>query len=205
MSALAASRSTDNRGDEFFPVNIPVKASTKVYVGSLCAVDSSGWGVPASDTAGLIVLGRCEGTPPPGLAGLDADNSAGANGAVTMLVKRGLFKFANGTSGEALTAADIGKTCYVVDDQTVGKVGGTNKVVAGTVMGLESAATEVWVNVKGARVTGYTQTQDDLTDNSGGSASTTIAAISDTATKNAVASIVAELAKAKADIKALLK
>lgn len=49
-----------------------------------------------------------------------------------------------------------------------------------------------------------TQTQDALTDNSGGSASTTIAAISDTATKNAVASLVAELAKAKADVAGLI-
>ena len=50
----------------------------------------------------------------------------------------------------------------------------------------------------------YTQTQDDLTDNSGGTASTTIASISDTATKNAVASLVAELALVKADILAIL-
>lgn len=45
-------------------------------------------------------------------------------------------------------------------------------------------------------------TQDALTDNSGGSASTTIAAISDTATKNAIASIVAQLAKIKVDVAA---
>ena len=49
-----------------------------------------------------------------------------------------------------------------------------------------------------------TQTQDALVDNSGGSASTTIAVISDTATKNAVASLVAELAKARADVAALI-
>ncbi|MCE5269642.1 MAG: hypothetical protein LLG00_17325 [Planctomycetaceae bacterium] len=46
----------------------------------------------------------------------------------------------------------------------------------------------------------YTQTQGDLTDNSGGTASATIAAISDTATKNAVATLAAELAKVKADV-----
>jgi len=45
-------------------------------------------------------------------------------------------------------------------------------------------------------------TQNTLTDNSGGLVSTTIAAISDTPTKDAVASIVAQLAKVKADIAA---
>jgi hypothetical protein len=43
-------------------------------------------------------------------------------------------------------------------------------------------------------------TQDALTDNSGGSATTTLAAISDTATKDAVASLAAQLAKVKTDV-----
>lgn len=44
------------------------------------------------------------------------------------------------------------------------------------------------------------QSQTSLTDNSGGSASTTLASISDTATKNAVASLAAELALIKTDV-----
>ena len=35
---------------------------------------------------------------------------------------------------EALTQADIGADCFVCDDQTVGKIGGTNKVKAGVVL-----------------------------------------------------------------------
>jgi hypothetical protein len=47
------------------------------------------------------------------------------------------------------------------------------------------------------------QTQQDLTDSSGGTASTTLASISDTATKNAVASLAARLAEVKADVAAV--
>lgn len=47
-------------------------------------------------------------------------------------------------------------------------------------------------------------TMDTLTDNSGGAVSTTLASISDTATKNAVASLNAQLVKAKADVTALV-
>ena len=58
--------------------------------------------------------------------------------------------------------------------------------------------------VTGTGITIPTQTQTALTDNSGGSASTTLASISDTPTKNAVASLAAELALVKADVAAIL-
>lgn len=147
MAGLTAARNTPERSGAIID-SVPVKAATKVYVNSLCSVDSSGWGVPASDTAGQIVLGRCEGTPGPGLTGLDADNSGGANGAVTMNVKRGAFKFDNGTAGEAFTVNDIGKNAKVVDDHTVGKVGGTNGIVVGTFLGLDDAGASAWVQIK---------------------------------------------------------
>src|SRR5207302_2645561 len=88
---------------------------------------------------------RCEGKPGPGITGLDADNSAGANGAVTANVKRGVFKFDN-SAGNAITAAQVGKACYVEDDHTVNKDGGANKIRAGTVVGLDSDG--VWVDTQ---------------------------------------------------------
>ena len=36
-------------------------------------------------------------------------------------------------------AADVGGVCYVIDDQTVGKTGGTNSIVAGLVYDVENA------------------------------------------------------------------
>ena len=85
----------------------------------MAAQNADGKAAPASDTAGLVVLGRAEAT-------------VGAG--ETLVIRRGAFLFDNGTSTEALTVADIGAVCYVVDDHTVGKTGGTNKIKVGTVL-----------------------------------------------------------------------
>ena len=66
-----------------------------------------------------MVLGRAE---------------TGANAGFGVLIRKGAYLCNNGEGAEALTGADIGKECFVVDDNTVGKVGGTNKVKAGTVL-----------------------------------------------------------------------
>ena len=89
---------------------------TSVYTGSICAVNSSGNAVPASDTAGLVVIGRAEA--------FVSDTK--------LIAKSGVFIYDNATSTEALTVADINKKVFVIDDHTVGKTGGTNKIPAGT-------------------------------------------------------------------------
>ena len=94
-------------------------AAEKINAGTLVAQNSEGLAVPAADAAGLIVLGRAENTALPG------ENVA---------AKTGAYIYDNGTDSEALTVADIGKDCFVVDAATVGKVGGTNKVKAGRVL-----------------------------------------------------------------------
>ena len=58
-------------------------------------------------------------------------------------VRSGCFLFKNGSSTAALAGADTGGVCYVIDDQTVGKTGGTNSIVAGLVYDVESKG--VWV------------------------------------------------------------
>lgn len=94
-------------------------AGATVFAGALTAQNASGEAVPAADASGLIVLGR-------------AENSAIAGEKV--VIKRAAFIYDNGTDTEALTVGDIGNECFVIDDATVGKVGGTNKVKAGTVL-----------------------------------------------------------------------
>lgn len=143
MAALTFSRNTIERAGQFLEA-IPLAASVKIFVGALVAVNASGNALPAADTAGLKVLGRCEGMPGPGITGLDADNSSGNAGDISVNIKRGVFKFDNST-GNAVTAAQVGKVCYVEDDHTINKDGGTNKVKAGRVIGLDDAGTSVWV------------------------------------------------------------
>ena len=94
-------------------------ASGTIYAGALVAQNADGTAAPASDTAGLVVLGRAEATVVAG---------------ETLVSRRGAFLFDNGTDSEALTVADIGAVCYVVDDHTVGKTGGTNQIKVGTVL-----------------------------------------------------------------------
>lgn len=96
-----------------------VADSNTVYAGALVAQNSSGYAVPAADATGLTVLGRAENT---------------ASAGETVRIRSGIFLFDNGTSGEALAVTDIGSPAFVLDDHTVGKVGGTYAVPAGIVV-----------------------------------------------------------------------
>jgi predicted RecA/RadA family phage recombinase len=40
---------------------------------------------------------------------------------VSVKTRRGVFRFANSAAGDAIGRTEIGKTVYVVDDQTVAK------------------------------------------------------------------------------------
>lgn len=133
MAALTGPRNTVSRdGSRRAP---PVKAATKIWQGSMVAIDAAGYAVPAAAVAAHKVLGRAEDT---------FDNSAGANGALNASVRTGIFKFGNSASGDLIAITDIGATCYVVDDQTVAKTSATNtRPAAGTVFDVD--ADGVWV------------------------------------------------------------
>ena len=118
MCALTANR--DTREIVGALVSLTVKAATTIYAGALVAVDATGYAVPASDTAGLKVLGRAE---------------HGAAAGEPLLVKRGTFLFGN-KSGDLLTAAHIGGYCYVADDETVQATANNNAIIAGVVRGV---------------------------------------------------------------------
>lgn len=101
-------------------VRLTVKTGATIYAGALVAVDSTGYAVPASDAAGLKVVGR-------------AEHQAAAGQPV--MVKRGVFLYNNKT-GDKVTAAHIGGYCYAADDETVQGTANTNEVVAGIVRGV---------------------------------------------------------------------
>ncbi len=108
----------------------PVAEGTAVYTGSIVAVNSSGYACPAADTEGLVVLGRCEDILPGN----------------RVIIKSGVFVFNNSTaSGQTLTAADINREVYVIDDETVGKTSSGN-IVAGVLREIISPA-EVVVEI----------------------------------------------------------
>lgn len=125
MAAATKSRNTQ----EIAPGRtraLPMQASLKVFGGTIAAIDSSGNVGKAITSTTIRVMG---------VFPQDYDNTAGAAGAVTAEVNRGIFgPFANSASGDLIAAPDVGADCFVVDDQTVAKTNGsTTRVVAGKV------------------------------------------------------------------------
>lgn len=133
---LAADRNTPFKDTELIPV--PVAANAKIYGGALVATNATGFAVPGSVATTLISQGRAESL---------VDNTGGADGAKTVLVRRQkAFKFLN-HGADLVVQADFGKTCYIVDDQTVAKTtGGATRSAAGKVLGVE--ADGVWVYIE---------------------------------------------------------
>lgn len=103
---LSADRATAYR--DGLEQELPVAATTKIYAGSLVAINAAGYAVPAAASAGLAVVG---------LAMAQADNSSGDAGDVKVIVRRVCVARLKGSS---LTQAMVGETVYVVDDETVG-------------------------------------------------------------------------------------
>jgi hypothetical protein len=135
MTALAADRNTKEKLSEGVE-DYPVKASTLVYQGSLVVIDA-GYLAPGRTATGLIAVGRAEER---------IDNSAGAAGAISGRVKRGVFKFGNSSAGDAIAQADVGADCYIVDDQTVAKTNGSStRSRAGKIVAVDSDG--VWVQL----------------------------------------------------------
>ncbi|MDH7802245.1 MULTISPECIES: hypothetical protein [unclassified Rhizobium] len=112
----------------------PVKGATTILQGAL-VVAENGLAVPGKTATGLTILGVSEETV----------KNTGADGTKKVPFRRGTFGFAN-HAADALAAGDIGKTAYVVDDQTVAKTDGTGtRSAAGKIMHIEGG--QIFVRV----------------------------------------------------------
>lgn len=129
---LAADRNTQMKDGEL--IAVPVAANAKIYAGALMVANAAGYAAPGSAAFSLIYLGRAEES---------VDNTGGLDGAKTVLVRRGkAFKYKN-SGADAVTQAELGRPCYIADDETVAKTSGGTRSVAGIVVGVE--ADGVWV------------------------------------------------------------
>ena len=135
MTALTSERNTPMRaGDTRVE---PVAAAVKVFKGSLVMRNAAGFLTKGETALNGIGLGRAEQT---------VDNSAGAAGAATVEYRRGVFPFANSGGGDLIAQGDVGKLCWIVDDQTVAKTdGGGTRSRAGIIDGIEAG--QVWVRL----------------------------------------------------------
>jgi hypothetical protein len=133
MAALTAARSTVRQISSESPLassfSLPVKGSTTIYQGSIVYINA-GYAEPGSTTTGKLAAGMAEETVV----------NAGANGAVNVRVRRGVFKWVNADA----VAADLYKTAYANDDQTISVVA-TGKSVLGKLVQIDSDG--AWVEV----------------------------------------------------------
>lgn len=136
--ALAAARNTLQMADVArSPMSYPVKTAVTIYQGSLVVLNA-GYAAPGTTATGLIAIGRAKSTVV----------NAGADGAVSIEVEEGIFKWVN-ASGDPILAANLGAACYITDDQTV-NITATGKSVAGRVVKLETGYAWVKTVLPGA-------------------------------------------------------
>lgn len=114
----------------------PVAAATILHAGTIACLNASGLLVAGAVATTL----RCVGVVPKRI-----DNAAGAASAVMGEVEAGVFgPFNNSAAGDAIALADVGTTCFIVDNDTVAKTNGSStRSAAGTVW--DVTAEGVWV------------------------------------------------------------
>jgi hypothetical protein len=130
---LNADRSTEMKDREL--VRLKVKANVIIFAGALIALDA-GYAAPGSTKVGLVYVGRAEEY---------VDNTGGADGAKTVLVRKNKAFCWKNSVGDPIAQADVGATCYIEDDETVSKTnaGGNTQSAAGKIANVD--ATGVWV------------------------------------------------------------
>lgn len=113
-------RSTRERqGKEFV---FPVAGGETITLGTMVALNAAGEAVPASDTAGLTVVGVAWGVD-----GTDTQR---------VTARRGCFNF-DADITDTPTLADVGKPVYAVDDITVANAVGGSRPQAGILLGVD--------------------------------------------------------------------
>lgn len=111
-------------------------AGVKAIKGTLAARNLAGYTVPAANTAGLRVTGVFQAT---------VDNTAGADGALTVGVETGVFKFLNDGVAPCVQA-DLFGSVAVSDNQTARTRAGSLGVLAGVLEQID--ADGVWLLVE---------------------------------------------------------
>jgi hypothetical protein len=137
--SLTAPRLTPARSGSV--LSLAVAASALCYAGGLAMRDASGNVKPGAAATRCRGIGRFKDT---------VDNSSGLAGDLSAEVEVGIFQFANSASADEITAADIGNTCYIVDDQTVARTSNSGaRSVAGTVVDVDDGG--VWIDFGAAQ------------------------------------------------------
>lgn len=138
MAALTAPRRATV---EMLPPNIfarDIAANVTIFEGAIVALSATGYATPGATATTLVADGVAVET---------VVNTGGSAGALKVTIKKGIFRFGNSASTDAITRAEIGDDCWIVDDQTVAKTdGGTTRSKAGRIMDVDAQG--VWVEFR---------------------------------------------------------
>lgn len=150
MSAATSGRKTPQMvgAAKSFPMNYPGKANEILIAGCMAMIDSSGRVLNATTVTGCIGAGRVKTQ-----GGLDRWDLTGlADGGLKPEIEEGIFKYANSAAGDLIGQSEVGKICYIVDNQTVAKTSNTNtRSVAGTVRQVDTDGVFVEFSVTATR------------------------------------------------------
>lgn len=130
MTALIIERLTNYYGPLPSRGTYPIAANTRVFKGSLVALDSAGRVIPGTSIASgaVVAMGKASST----VNNLTGSELGGAAGAADVEIEYGVFDFAN---ADSIVSTDVGKICYLVDDQTVAKGSSSGaRIVAGLIV-----------------------------------------------------------------------
>lgn len=130
---LTADRNTHMKDGELLPV--PVAANAVIHAGAITVANATGYGDKGTTALNLTYLGRADEA---------VDNTGGADGDKTVVVRRRqAFKW-NNSAGDPVTQASLGKTVYIEDDETVSATDGAGSQSAAGIM-VQLDADGVWV------------------------------------------------------------
>lgn len=127
MAALTKARTVKTIPGLIFAY--PVLANAVICQGAIVVITAAGYAKAGVTGTNLTAVGICrEGV----------NNTGGGNGAVVVEVDETIADMTNSAGGDEITIADIGKLCYLVDDQTVAKTSATDtRSLAGYIRKIE--------------------------------------------------------------------
>lgn len=130
-------------------VRLPVKANTTIYAGAIVTIDTAtGVATPASNTAGLVVVG----------VATERAVGGATDGAVNITVEYGrAYKF---NPVGAVNNTHIGRVAYIVSDNEVQATPTTNRIKAGKIVGVDPDGVWVYIPYPGASTGAPTSTID---------------------------------------------
>lgn len=132
MTAINEGRNTKRRNAD--RVSHLVNPGTTIFAGTMVSLLAANGNAVAGGTAlsGVVVA--------------VAEDTVVGDGTKRVETTRGCFQFANSGGADTITRADIGNTCYVVDNQTVAKTDNSAaRKAAGKIIDVDAQG--VWVAV----------------------------------------------------------